>query len=52
MRDHCHIDDSFPSKQYLLPGFSPPYKRNRNIHGGGIMLFIREDIPSKEIKKV
>ena len=33
------IDDSFPSKQFLLPGFSPPYRRDRNIHGGGIMFF-------------
>ena len=27
-------------------GFSPPY-RYRDSKGGGIMLYIREDIPSK-----
>ena len=31
------LHDSFTSTQFLLPGFSPPYRRNRNIHGGGIM---------------
>ena len=46
------LDGSFPSKQFLLLGFSPPCRRDRNIHGGEIMFFIREDILSKEIKKV
>ena len=85
------LDDSFSSTQFLLPGFSPSYRRDRNIHsfspsywrdrnihsfsppyrrdrnihgfspsyrwdrnihGGGIMLFIGEAIPSKEIKKI
>ena len=31
----------------LIKGFSELYRLDRNSKGGGIMLFIREDIPSK-----
>lgn len=43
------LDDSFPESQFLIPGFSTPYRVDRNNTGGGIMLYIREDIPSKQI---
>ena len=41
------LDASFPSSQFILDGFTPPYRLDRTQHGGGIMLFIRECIPSK-----
>ena len=41
------LDASFPSSQFILDGFTPPYRLDRTQHGGGIMLFIREGIPSK-----
>ena len=40
------IDDSFPVGQFIMDGFSPPYRLDRNCHGGGLMLFVRKDIPS------
>ena len=40
------IDDSFPKGQFLIDGFSAPYRLARNYQGGGLMLFVREDIPS------
>ena len=43
------LDASFPSIQFILDGFTPPYRLDRTQHGGGIMLFIREGIPSKLI---
>ena len=33
--------------KFIIEGFSVPYKVDRNGNGGGIMLFVREDIPSK-----
>ena len=30
------IDNSFPTKQFLMAGFSEPYRIDRNQHGGGI----------------
>ena len=41
------LDDLFPSAQFLIKSFSPPYRFDRNSKGGGWLLYIREDIPSK-----
>ena len=43
------IDISFPSSQFTI-GYSNPFRRDRNIHGGGLLLYIRDDIPCKRIK--
>ena len=44
------IDDSFPKNQFLMEGYSTPFRLDRNAHGGGITIYIRDDIPSKELK--
>ena len=31
------LDSSFPSQQFMLPGYSEPYRLNRNREGGGKM---------------
>ena len=41
------IDDSFPLTQFLIEGFTTPYRLDRNGSGGGILVYIHEDIPSK-----
>ena len=41
------LDDSFPSAQFLLNGFSKPYRLDRCFNGGGILLYIRDDIPAR-----
>ena len=41
------IDASFPIGQFLLNSYSTPFRLDRNAHGGGILLYVREDIPSK-----
>ena len=43
------LDESFPSSQFSIPGFSTPYRLDRTGRGGGIMLYVREDVPSKRI---
>ena len=40
------IDNSFSIGNVLIHGFSPPYRLDRDSKGGGIMLYIKEDIPS------
>ena len=40
------LDGSFPSAQFLLDGFSKPYRLERGSNGGGILLYISDDIPS------
>ena len=45
------LDDSFPTSQFIVDGFSMPYQQDRNRNGGGIMIYIRDDIPSKLLLK-
>ena len=40
------IDDSFPIGNFLIHRFSPQHRLDRDSKVGGIMLCIREDIPS------
>ena len=45
MISETKLDESFPIGQFLKKGFSTPFRLDRNCHGGGILLYIREDIP-------
>ena len=41
------VDLSSPSSQFAIKGFSVSFWLDRNNSRGGIMLFVREEIPSK-----
>ena len=41
------IDYSFPNGSFLIDGFSTPYRLDWNSNSIGLLLFVREDIPSK-----
>ena len=45
------LDSSFPKTQFKISGFSKPYRIDRDEHGGGVMIYVREDIPSQENPK-
>ena len=45
------LDDSFPTQQFILNGYSEPYRLDRNREGGGVLIYVREDIPSKQLTK-
>ena len=47
MVSETKLDDSFPEDQFLIEGFHSPFRFERNRNGGGIMLYVREDIPAK-----
>ena len=49
MISQTKLDPSFSTGQLHIHGFSEPYSFDRNGNGGGILLYIREDIPSKLI---
>ena len=40
------IDDSFLVGNFIIEGFSTPYRLDCDSNGGGIVLYLREDIPS------
>ena len=41
------LGDGFPEAQFLIEGLHSPLGFDRNINGGGIMLYVLEDIPTK-----
>ena len=47
MISETKLDETFPAAQFSLQGFCDPYRFDRNRDGGGIMLYIREDTPSR-----
>ena len=51
MISETKLDETFPAAQFYLQGFCDPYRFDHNCNGGGIMLYIREDIPSRLIEK-
>ena len=46
MVSEAKINDSFPVDNFVLNGFSTPYRSDRDSNGGRIMLYVREDISS------
>ena len=47
MISETKLGDSFPKVQFLLHGFSAPYRLDRKLKCGGRLLYIREDLPSR-----
>ena len=44
------LDETFPSSQFNIEGFSPPYTKDLNKHSGGVMIYVREDLACKELQ--
>ena len=47
MISETKLDGSFPTSQFMINGFSAPFRLDRNYKSGGIILYIREGIPSR-----
>ena len=45
------LDCSFPDSQFIIDGFRKLYRIERNKYGGGVMIFVSEDIPSKLVSR-
>ena len=45
------LDSSFPSGQFVIKGYSTPFRLDKNKNGGGLLLYVREDIPCKILKE-
>ena len=43
------LDPSFPPGQFYIDGYMPPIRADRNRHGGGLLIYIKEGVPAKEI---
>ena len=45
------LDDSYPSAQLLIEGFRKPFRLDRNAYSGGILIYVRSDIPCKQLNE-
>ena len=43
------MDETFPKKKFCFNGYAPPFRLDRTKNGGRVIIYIREDIPSKEL---
>ena len=43
------IDESFPTSEFIIDGFHEPFRKDRLDNGGGLLIYINEDIPMKEL---
>ena len=39
------LDNSSPADQFLVDGYGPPIRLDRDVHGESLLLFVREDNP-------
>ena len=44
------LDSSFLTAQLLIDGYKEPYRKDRNVHGRGLLVYVKQDIPSRELK--
>ena len=45
------LDETFTNAQITIAGYSQHYRLDRDRHGGGVLIFVREDIPSRKLSK-
>ena len=50
MISETKTDNSFPKSQFTKTAYSIPFRLDWTSHAGGILLFVREDIPCKITK--
>ena len=46
------LDESFPESQFLVDGFKKPFRLYRTANGGGLLVYVRDKVPTKEIKQI
>ena len=47
MVSETKLDKIFSVGQFLIDDYGPPIRLDRDIHGGGLIIFVRENIPLK-----
>ena len=44
------LDSSFPANQFLIDGFSKPFRLDKSSKSAGVLIYVRDDIPSRKLK--
>ena len=45
------IDETFPTGQFIIDGYMPPFRRDRNQFGGGLLIYVKDNIPAKLVNE-
>jgi len=49
--DETKLDHTFPDSQFKIEGYQyPPFRRDRNCHGGGKIVFVKEGLIVKRLE--
>jgi exonuclease III len=43
------LDESFPISQFTIIGYSLPFRIDRNANGGGLLLYVRDNLPCRKL---
>ena len=46
------LDSSFPTSQFVIPGYKKPYRLDISAHSGGLLVYVNEQITSKELSGI
>ena len=46
------LDDTFPTCQFHIPGFKNPYRLDVTSNSGGLLVYVNEQIISRELKNL
>ena len=46
------FDNSFPNRQFLIKGYSAPYRLDRDAQGGEVLLFMTYSTSDNEINNI
>ena len=52
MVSETKLNDTFPLNQFEIDGYSQQYRLDRNRHGGGIIVYVKDNLPSKEVSSL
>ena len=44
-----NLDATFPTGPFAIEGFATPFRLDRNANGGGLLVYVRSDIPSRHL---
>ena len=45
------IDSSYPESQFCIPGYRKPYRLDISDNSGGLLVYVKETLPSKYLSK-
>ena len=45
------LDDPYPASQFNIAGYPETFRLDRDKHGGGLLIYVRDCIPCKQLQK-